>query len=260
MPRESVLRAFVVLTALALAACGGNKPADKPSEAASASPAAPVVPAAICTAGKMPITGVCDDAQPALFGFVDPKPEMYSDKCTWVTAEAQRSDTEALVFRVQKCPAGSEPMTTYKFDGPGKLMAYFPNPEPGKPPYDNLAAEIWDLKAGETAQDVAMKTLAGVPKAESKGCEIHMKPEIKFVAGQAFEVGPTDARLKELHTVEDGILSTCGSYGYSEEAVAFWEARPAYAIYHSLGQDTPPWDPASFTFYKKQADGSWQKQ
>ena len=39
----------------------------------------------------------------------------------------------------------------------------------------------------------------------------------------------------------------------------FWEGREHHALFHMLGQDDPLWDPASFTFYAKGADGVWAK-
>jgi len=30
-------------------------------------------------------------------------------------------------------------------------------------------------------------------------------------------------------------------------------------LFHMVGQDEPLWDPASFTFYVKGADGRWSK-
>ena len=43
------------------------------------------------------------------------------------------------------------------------------------------------------------------------------------------------------------------------DAVQFWEGRKYHALFHMLGQDTPFWDPASFTFYRKGNDGVWSK-
>ena len=51
----------------------------------------------------------------------------------------------------------------------------------------------------------------------------------------------------------------CGPNGVTVDATQFWEARNGYALFHMLGQDDPHWDPASFTFYRKSADGKWIK-
>jgi hypothetical protein len=43
------------------------------------------------------------------------------------------------------------------------------------------------------------------------------------------------------------------------DGVQFWEARERRALFHMVGQDQPMWDPASFTFYAKGADGAWSR-
>ena len=64
----------------------------------------------------------------------------------------------------------------------------------------------------------------------------------------------------ELETASGGEpWEACGPNGVTMDAVQFWESRPSYALFHMLGQDDGPWDPASFTFYRKGADGKWSK-
>jgi hypothetical protein len=44
------------------------------------------------------------------------------------------------------------------------------------------------------------------------------------------------------------------------DAVQYWEGRDRHALFHMTGQDDPLWDPASFTFYVKNPDGSWSRK
>jgi hypothetical protein len=261
------MRAAILALAFGLAACG-EKPAPAPSlgPSASAPPGAALSPlsspvaGASCAAGdRLPVTGVCTDAQPALFGYVNANAEKERPDCTWITAEARRSETEALVFRVLKCPKGAA-MLGWKFDGPQKLVSIYTPPGPGQAPSETTAAEIWDLPAGQTAQAKALEMLSEAPANEKGRCVIKATPENKAAAGETFLLAPNGALMKELEKRAKGdLIEACGRHGFTQDFVAFWEARPGYAIFHDLGQDVPGWDPASFTFYHKGADGVWRK-
>lgn len=72
------------------------------------------------------------------------------------------------------------------------------------------------------------------------------------VAGRAFELGPNAELKAELDALyPDEPWDACGPNGASLDAIGFWEGRDHHALFHMLGQDTPNWDPASFTFYKR---------
>ena len=81
-----------------------------------------------------------------------------------------------------------------------------------------------------------------------------------MVAGRTFELAPSAELKAELEANAAGDLwDACGPNGVTMNAVQFWEARNGYALFHMLGQDDAPWDPASFTFYRKGAGGKWAK-
>jgi hypothetical protein len=80
------------------------------------------------------------------------------------------------------------------------------------------------------------------------------------VAGRAFELFPNAELRAELDAATpDEPWEACGPNGVSMDGIQFWEAREHRALFHMVGQDQPMWDPASFTFYKKGADGVWAK-
>jgi hypothetical protein len=123
-----------------------------------------------------------------------------------------------------------------------------------------MVASILDVGPGQTAEDVAAALLADVPEAERATCEPRVMSGDQPVAGRAFQLQPDEATLNARHRKEDGPISACGTYGYAEDFQEMWEGRAKYAIYHALGQDTPAWDPMSFTFYRRDASGGWVKQ
>jgi hypothetical protein len=246
---------MAALAAMA-AACA---PKQDPAASATASGAPPAVGAA-CTGEKLPITGVCADAQPALFGYLDAQEAPYAATCKWVTAEAQRSDTEAVVFRIQQCPADVAPATSYRFDG-DKLLVKYPHPEPGREPYENLIAEFYAIPDGQTAEAIALTHIADAPADERPRCVVTPAPDVRGVAGQAFHIAPNEELMAELNRKHpDEPFEACGAHGYTNDGIVYWEKRPDLLIWHVIGQEQPIWDPASFTIYKRDASGAWTKQ
>jgi len=119
--------------------------------------------------------------------------------------------------------------------------------------------EMIPLTAGETAEQAAMKTLNKAPEEQRTRCETRPLTG-PVLAGPAFELAPKADFVAELETASGGEpWDACGPNGVTMDAVQFWEARPSYALFHMLGQDDGPWDPATFTFYRKGADGKWVK-
>jgi hypothetical protein len=240
-----------------LAACGGKQ---TPALAANASTGL-VQATGDCTSA-LPVTGLCQEAGIGVFGKISPTAELLAPGCVWKTMEAQRSPDEVLVFRGQDCTAGRSDTIRFRFITPRELHLLMSGPD--FPESDEMVATILDVPAGKTAEEVAATTLAVLPEKERATCAPQPQgtaSDDKPVAGRAFQLQPDEATLAALRKEAAGdIISTCGRYGYTEDFQELWEGRTRYAIYHALGQDTGPWDPMSFTFYRKDAGGAWVKQ
>jgi len=232
-----------------LAACGGKQ---------APAPAAEKSAAAAC-AGALPVTGLCPEAGLGVFGKISPVAELQQPGCAWKTVEAQRSADDVLVLRVQDCTKAGAAAISFSFPTPRELHLSSAA-SPGVPAIDEMVATILDVGPGQTAEDVAAALLANAPEAERATCQPRAMSGDQPVAGRAFQLQPDETTLNAMHRKEDGPVNACGTYGYAEDFQEMWEGRSRYAIYHSLGQDTAPWDPMSFTFYRRQADGAWAKQ
>jgi hypothetical protein len=235
------------LMAGALGACGKANEAEKlgAGEAAGAG----------CSSSKLPTTGVCSDANPALFAAIDPKIETVAQGCVWRTEELQTEPDEALVFRAQDCTGEQWDKTVYSWVGNYVKARLASVPEDQA----IFLLEVHDVPEGETAENVALKTLAAAPEDQRERCIATPLPEIK-AAGHAFELGPNaelEAELMASHP--DERWEACGPNGVTVDAIQYWEGRERRALFHIVGQDEPLWDPASFTFYVREADGSWRK-
>lgn len=252
----TTLRGHALLSCalLALAACG-NEAADTPAMAATG-------PHATCEAGSpLPLTGLCSNGDASLFLAIDAKAETFGPRCMWRTEEVTVSASEALLFRAQDCSGEGWEKTTYTFDASGANGAGYLKTHQASLPADNFgfALEVIPLAAGETAEQAAMKTLEKAEPAQQSRCETRPVSGFK-VAGRAFELGPNAELKAELDTLyPDEPWDACGPNGVTLDAVGFWEGREHHALFHMLGQDTPLWDPASFTFYRKQGD-VWIRQ
>jgi len=239
----------------ALAACSQQS-------AAATEDAAEIASAACPTGSPLPITGLCSDGNASLFLAVDSKAEMFGPRCVWRTEEVSMSATEALVLRAQDCTGEGWGKTTYTFEaGSAQGAGYLKAIQASRAADDyGFALEVTPIASGETAEQAAMKTLDKAEASQRTRCETRPLTNVT-VAGRAFELAPNAELKAELDALyPDEPWDACGPNGVSLDAVAFWESRDAHALFHTPGQDAPLWDPASFTFYKKTADGTWAKQ
>lgn len=239
--------------AMLAAACSGE-PGDAP--AVSAGESSGGAAATACANGApLPITGLCNTADPSLFLAIDDTIETFATRCLWRTEEVQLSPDTVLVFRAQDCAPEGWVRTVYSH-----LSGYLKHRMDGTPEDQaGFALQIFPLAAGETPEDAAMKTLALAPEDQRTRCVVERLQGPKL-AGYAFELKPgpeLKAELDALHPDEP--YDACGPNGFTGDAAQFWEGRESVALFHMLGQDTPFWDPASFTFYRRGADGRWAK-
>ena len=242
-----------LIAALALAACGGEKEAAL--DPAAAPEAAPAAAEATACAPALPITGQCSNADPALFLKINAQAPKLAAKCVWRTQEVGVSDALALLFRAQDCAAEGWVPNVYSY-----VQGYVKYRMDGTP--DDQAVfilEVIPVADGETPEQAAMKTLNKAPEDQRARCQT--KPlSGPIVAGATFELAPTPELATEMETNSGGEpWDACGPNGVTMDSVQFWEGRNGYALFHMLGQDDAPWDPASFTFYRKGADGKWNK-
>jgi hypothetical protein len=234
--------------ALALTACGKAEDGALTADAGAAGGAA-------CSVAKLPITGLCSDANPSLFLAVDSSLETLARGCVWRTEELQTKDNEALVFRAQDCTGEMWDRIAYTW-----VDRYVKSHSVAVPADQAIfVLEVQPVPEGETAEQVALKTLAQAPEDQRTRCEVKPYTGVKVV-GRAFEIFPNAELKAELDAASpDEPWTACGPNGVTMDGVEFWEGREKRALFHMVGQDQPMWDPASFTFYAKGADGRWSK-
>ena len=86
----------------------------------------------------------------------------------WKTEEIKRSDNEVLLVDVQDCKAAGYSFS-YGFLVPDQLHVMLPQPG-NDPPLDYVAAHVFDIPSGKTAQDVALTKLSEAPEKERARC------------------------------------------------------------------------------------------
>ena len=227
------------VVAFGLAACGPDDSLPLTSESTPAKPAC-------ATGSPLPLTGLCSDGDAALFLATDASAETFAPRCVWRTEEISLSSNEAIVFRAQDCSGEGWDQTLYSHVS-GYLKA-----RQASVPEDQFGfiLQIVPLADGETAEQAALKTLDKAPEDQRTRCETHPMKGPKL-AGRAFKLGPNAELEAELNAANpEDPWDACGPNGVTMDAMQVWEGRDHHALFHMLGQDTPPWDPASFTFYK----------
>lgn len=246
---------LVLLAALPmwfLSACGeGGQQPSRPNGGSLST-----TPGITCPSGaRLPVTGLCNTADPYLFLAVDDRLDMLADRCVWRTEEAALSDSDALVFRAQDCTSGGWVRTIYSY-----VSGYLKHRMDGTPEDQaDFALQIVPLGPNETPQEAALKTLSQAPEDQRTRC--HIEPiDRRGFSGATFILTPTADLREELELWSDGeAFDACGPNGLSMTVEQFWEGRPGVALFHILGRELPQWDPSSFTFYHRDADGRWVK-
>ena len=242
------MRAVEALLACGVATCALSACGADPGAAVSAGGPA-------CTGTKLPITGACSDANAALFVAIDPKQKTVARGCVWRTEELRTKETEALVFRAQDCTGEMWDRTVYTYVGGfvKSRLATVPEDQAG------FLLEVYDVPDGQTAEQVAMATLDKAPQDQRARC-ITSPMDGVTVAGHPFELAPNKELEAEMQANSpDEPWEACGPNGVTMDGIQYWEGREKRALFHMVGQDEPLWDPASFTFYVKGADGRWSK-
>ena len=239
-------RVAIGLAAMGLFACA---PKSEPpaTETAGKAPA--------CSGALTPTAGLCS-TDASFLRNDGSKDLLFDPKCVWKMEEVQRTPDEVLVFRSQDCSAtGRDGLAfTYAFSNPTDLTVT-QTIAPPDPPIVGVIAQVFDIPEGKTAEDVATTKLAEAPEAERARCKT--RPD---AMGATFQLAPDDAFMDELQKDQDGPISACGPFGYTEDSQVWWEAHGPHAIFHTTGQDTPSWDPTLFVFYKRDSTGAWVKE
>lgn len=244
-----------ILAAGLIAACSPAQTEGETVAAESGETPALGGPPPPCTTTPLPITGVCTDANPALFLTVDSGLQTLARGCVWRTQELQTSAEEAIVFRAQDCTGEMWDRTVYSWVGNYVKS----RPEPVPEDQAVFALQVFPVGDTQTAEQIALQTLAGAPDDQRTRCTTEPMNDVK-VAGRAFELAPNQELTLEMQTNHpDEPWEACGPNGVTMDGIQFWEGRKTHALFHMPGQDQPNWDPASFTFYRKNPDGSWYK-
>lgn len=241
------------LAAALLAAACSAESADSPDVVVDAGAGAGE---AACPNGALlPITGLCNTAAPSLFLAIDDSIDTFATRCVWRTEEVQLRPDDALVFRAQDC--SPEGWVRIIYSHVGDYLKYRMDGTPED--QAGFAVQIFPLAAGETPEQAALKTLAMAPEDQRERCVVRKLTEPKL-AGYPFALEPTPELTAELQALyPEEPYDACGPNGFTGDAMQLWEGRKSVALFHMMGQDTPFWDPASFTFYHRAADGRWSK-
>lgn len=166
--------------------------------------------------------------------------------CAW----EQISDAgTGMTAWVQSCDFGDGRTLGYAFDG-NRLVQKSSDFEELVP-----VAEVFDIKAGETATDALKRVYAELTEPGiAKRCVLKQETETELPAGIARYSFVADAELqKELDatTVEGDIPETrCGPYGMTYESVRHFQTIEGAdkLVFLDLGQDDPLFDDMTLSF------------
>jgi hypothetical protein len=258
------MRLFALICLAPLAGCDANidTPAPEPRVVEAEQPLAlalnPALPLAdiSCTTDRLPVTGACPDGNPEQFLKVDDMRPLFAAGCVWVTKELETAVDEALIFRTQDCSGASQEVGAYAWTDTefGGQVLTGSNPENAVDPI----LDVWRLTSGMSIASIATETMSTAPEDQQGRCVLTALEQTEL-AGSAYVLQPNDDLHKEMMLRGRGDLyDACGVYGVTD-TVQMWEARRSRVFFHLLGQGDSEWDPASFTFYRRNGDGTWYR-
>jgi hypothetical protein len=240
---EGLMRAFVVMAALALAAgCAPPAETDATAEA----------PATGCADGSTPlaVTGLCQaDAQALLLVDTAARtPEL--ENCTWSIKELSLP-AEVLLYPAATC---GEATTTLTFAAGARAaeISYETSALGGAEAVGRVVTRLYGTEPDP--QGALTAAIAEEVPAMRRVCEIQPA---------AREGWPADALIIDLNEAaranwpEGEPVVACGPTGIDETKVSYWRIRQGFAWFVDVGSTQPDFDAANMTIVVQDASGAW---
>jgi hypothetical protein len=152
---------------------------------------------------------------------------------------------QRLSFRYLDCGGAGADMPALSFEAGNILRTVSARAEDANGP----TARFWPLGAKAPAQRIA-EIAEPLTALEEKGrCEVALD-----AGSAAFHYTPKSDYLGELEA--NGLWGACGPYGEGSDTVQYWRVIDGALIVHvSLLQDTPLFDPSSFSYVNTEIPG-----
>lgn len=198
----------------------------------------------------LPVTRLCQEQAEALLLSAGGDQEAAPDGCIWVVNEARMLGNGALLYRGLRC--GSR--TT--------RLEFTPSARAGT--FDLVESPFGDLESPETIatmfnadrRDPSSAILEAARRVIDDPAE-RRRCQVRRLNGDV--ASPSDALVVDEVPVpqSEEVRSACGPFGFDGGSQAFWRVSQKIAWFFSLGNDSPPVDPTSFTLVRRNAAGRW---
>jgi hypothetical protein len=243
---------FLTAAAVALAAAACS-PAPTKTEAPKAAETG-------CAQGaaKLATLGMCPEAAEALLqGASSPAPELPAE-CRWTVQETVGAEgAEVFLYKAAACGAVVTTLT-HQQGAKSQSLVYGASAVFGADAKDRPAVMVLEVDTPDPrATILGQVVLVAETENERRNCEV--RP-----AG--IEGWPADALVADLNAAaktrakikdSDGVREACGFYGLNTGETSYWQVKQGNALFFTLGQESPDFDPNSLTVLTKGADGKW---
>ena len=153
---------------------------------------------------------------------------------------------QTLSFQIYGCKAAGGATASFQLDSSNTLiMRWDDDPATSQP-----VAQFWPLR-GRAPADLIGELAEPSIRPEEKGrCQVQAD-----ALAHHFAYTPDPAFLKDLLAAGEP-FAACGTYGDSNDSVQYWTVIGNVVLaYLWVGQDTPMFDPESFTYVNTKTPG-----
>jgi hypothetical protein len=158
--------------------------------------------------------------------------------CVWKeqTVAFNGKANQRLKFRYQDCDGTNATKIALSLDKDNRLIMQYDT-------YSQPVAQFWALKGEKPSAFIPKVAEPSIESKEKGRCE----PILDYRTGH-YSYGPNAAYLEELLATEE-VFAVCGTYGDTNDAIQYFIPVGGVLLgFLWVGQDTPLYDPGSFTY------------
>jgi hypothetical protein len=150
---------------------------------------------------------------------------------------------QVIRFRYQDCDGENATKVTFSLDKDNRLLMQYES-------YSQPVAQFWSLKGENPSAFIPKVAEPSIDSKEKGRCEVVLDDMTRH-----YSYAPNAAYLEELLS-PDEVYAACGTYGDTNDGIQYFISLDGVLLgFLWVGQDTPLYDPDSFTYENNEKPG-----